>query len=303
MGRGVVDTVLAAVFAMSIRRISQRVDPEVELEHFEVSELRQLSASLLRDRRKLLTQLQQRERSCTELLSENFELNAWQSKLLSALDRANINLEEFLKEDDRKVRMAEADKQLEAELRQMHQAVGDQQKRLDALLRENDELRQQLAAKAKDVAPRDELGVSQELPELSETPAAQPAPGNDSPGGPPDWATNGLPLHQSSGLPRGNPAISSPPRVNPWVTHPPTHQLSPGATSNPSSHPSLVIPGLNFHRCRAPASAALAPALLCGTLAQRHGGRVLATRAAHRAADAHGPAKERTSCGENRGER
>lgn len=97
---------------MSIHRVLRSIDPEVETEHFEASELRKLSGELLRERRKLLAQLQQREQSCTELLSENFELKTLQSRLFSALDRAKIDIHEFLKEDDRKVRMAEVDKQL-----------------------------------------------------------------------------------------------------------------------------------------------------------------------------------------------
>lgn len=39
---------------------------------------------------------------------ENFELKTLQSRLFSALDRAKIDVHEFLKEDERKVRMAEA---------------------------------------------------------------------------------------------------------------------------------------------------------------------------------------------------
>jgi len=42
----------------------------------------------------------------------------------------------------------EVDKQLEDELRQMHAVVGDQQKRLDALVLENERLREQLQAAA-----------------------------------------------------------------------------------------------------------------------------------------------------------
>ena len=40
----------------------------------------------------------------------------------------------------------EVDKQLEDELRQMHAVVGEQQKRLDALVHENERLREQLQA-------------------------------------------------------------------------------------------------------------------------------------------------------------
>lgn len=145
---------------MSIHRVLRSIDPEVETEHFEASELRKLSGELLRERRKLLAQLQQREQSCTELLSENFELKTLQSRLFSALDRAKIDVHEFLKEDERKVRMAEVDKQLEDELRQMHAVVGDQQKRLDALVLENERLREQLQAK--------------DLPQPTDEPAKMP---------------------------------------------------------------------------------------------------------------------------------
>ncbi|CAJ1339612.1 unnamed protein product [Effrenium voratum] len=138
-----------------------------------VEQLRPFCADLLRQRRQLLGQVASREQSCTQLLSENLELRCLQAfrayeqwdvsqmgaeckaRLLEALGRCGLDLEQFLAEemwqaDARKLRMAQAakpadaraDKQLEDELKEMHAVVSDQQKRIDMLLKENERLRQ-----------------------------------------------------------------------------------------------------------------------------------------------------------------
>ncbi|CAJ1400340.1 unnamed protein product [Effrenium voratum] len=115
---------------------------EPELEEFQVEQLRPFCSDLLRQRRQLLGQVASREQSCTQLLSENLELRCLQARMLEALGRCGLDLEQFLAEDARKLRMAQADKQLEDELKEMHAVVSDQQKRIDMLLKENERLRQ-----------------------------------------------------------------------------------------------------------------------------------------------------------------
>ncbi|CAE7037748.1 unnamed protein product [Symbiodinium sp. CCMP2592] len=117
-----------------------------EVDSMEAPELRQLCGALLRQRRELQSQLAEREASCTRLLSENSELRALHSRLFGALEREGLDVEELLKEDERKLRTAKVERQLEEELRELHGLVAEQQKQLDAALTESQGLRRELEA-------------------------------------------------------------------------------------------------------------------------------------------------------------
>ncbi|CAE7920729.1 unnamed protein product, partial [Symbiodinium sp. KB8] len=54
------------------------------------------------------------------------------------------DVEELLKEDERKLRTAKVERQLEEELRELHGLVAEQQKQLDAAAAESQGLRREL---------------------------------------------------------------------------------------------------------------------------------------------------------------
>jgi len=142
-------------------------------------ELRRRDSELLRCQ----AQLQQREITCMNLLSENVQLKSLKSRLFAALERVNIDPAEFLKDDERKIRMEKVDKQLEAELREMHAVVSDQQKRLDALTLENERLRQELHDRHQvSEVPQSARSASSKMVEVFSESFASPPP--------PELATN-----------------------------------------------------------------------------------------------------------------
>ncbi|CAE7335842.1 unnamed protein product [Symbiodinium natans] len=117
-----------------------------EVDSMEAPELRRLCGALLRQRRDWAAQLAEREASCTRLLSENFELRSLHSRLFAALEREGLDVDELLKEDERKLRMAKVERQLEEELRELHAVVSKQQAQLDAALAESQHLRSEMEA-------------------------------------------------------------------------------------------------------------------------------------------------------------
>eukprot|EP00434_Breviolum_minutum_P003672 symbB.v1.2.003229.t1/scaffold181.1/size282934/10 len=157
------------------RLVPTNTEEEMSLE----GELRRRDSELLRCQ----AQLQQREITCMNLLSENVQLKSLKSRLFAALERVNIDPAEFLKDDERKIRMEKVDKQLEAELREMHAVVSDQQKRLDALTLENERLRQELHDRHQvSEVPQSARSASSKMVEVFSESFASPPP--------PELATN-----------------------------------------------------------------------------------------------------------------
>jgi hypothetical protein len=75
-----------AVWTLQVQRVriagtDQNPSEPIAFSTGEASELRKLSGELLRERRKLLAQLQQREQSCTELLSTLVSTEARSGKI------------------------------------------------------------------------------------------------------------------------------------------------------------------------------------------------------------------------------